>query len=343
MHEKLVSLNEFFHLRTSIPILDARSESEFNHGHIPGAINIPLLNDEERKIIGTVYKQEGRSAAVKAGFKLVGPRFYRIIEIVENKFPQKQILIYCWRGGMRSEIMSWLLYMSGFEVFRLRGGYKIYRIFTFESVRKNRKYLVLGGKTGVGKTTILHGLEVAGEHIIDLEALANHKGSSFGGIGQAPQPSVEHFENLLAEKLFLIPIESTIWIENESRKIGTVILAEELYQQLLSSPLIEVFKINEERIQHIEGEYAKLPKDELISAVKRLQKKLGGLRASRAIESIQNNQHSQWIEDVLLYYDKTYTYDLEKNHSGERIPLDLSGLDMQASINQLLSLKEKII
>jgi tRNA 2-selenouridine synthase len=342
MQEKLVSIEEFFHLRPSIPILDARSEGEFIHGHIPGAINIPLLNDEERKVIGTIYKKEGRLAAVKAGFKLVGPRFHSIIENVENKFPKKQILLYCWRGGMRSEIMAWLLYMSGFEIFRLRGGYKTYRSLTYESVRKKRKFIVLGGKTGVGKTNLLHGLQWAGGHIIDLESIANHKGSSFGGIGQFPQPSVEQFENILAEKLFQIPSESSIWIENESRKIGTVILAEELYQQLLSSPLIEIIKSNQERIQQIAGEYSKLPKDELISAVKRLQKKLGGLRTSAAIQSIQTNQHTLWIEDILLYYDKTYTYDLEKNHSGERIPLDLSGFEMQASINQLLSLKEKM-
>jgi tRNA 2-selenouridine synthase len=342
MNEKLISVKEFFQLRRSIPMLDARSEGEFIQGNIPGAINLPILNDEERKIVGTIYKEEGSLAAVKEGFKLVGPRFYQIIERAENKFPKKQILTYCWRGGMRSEIMAWLLGMSGFEIFRLIGGYKTYRNLTYETVRKERNYLVLGGKTGVGKTSLLHGLQLAGEHIIDLEALANHKGSSFGGIGQPCQPSIEQFENLLAEKLFTIPSASTIWIENESRKIGTVILADELYQQLLSRPLLEIIKSKKERIQHIKEEYATLPEDELISAVKRLQKKLGGLRTSEAIMAIQNNQDSLWIENVLLYYDKTYSFDLEKNHSNERIQVDLSGMEMPACVTKLLSLKEKI-
>lgn len=343
MKEKLISINDFFELRQSIPVLDARSEGEFLQGHIPGAINLSILNNEERKIVGTIYKQQGSLSAVKEGFKLVGPRFYKIIELAESKFVNKQVLIYCWRGGMRSEIMAWLLSLSGFEIFRLKGGYKSYRNFTYEIVRKERKYIVLGGKTGIGKTKLLHRLQLSGEHILDLEALANHKGSTFGGIGQIPQPSVEQFENLIAEKLIKIPLEKIIWIENESRKIGKIIIPEELYQQLLLCPIIEIMKSHQERIQNIKEEYASLPKEDLISAVKRLQKKLGGLRTAEAIMSIQNNQHSLWIENVLQYYDKTYTYDLEKNHSNGSIQLDFSGMEIQAGAEKLLSVKEKLV
>ena len=184
MNEKLISLSEFFDLRTSIPILDARSEGEFEQSHIPGAQNLPILNNEERIEVGTLYKNEGSEAATLKGFELVGPRFHLIQKEAIQQFPERKVLLYCWRGGMRSQILSWLLGMVGFEVYRLKGGYKTYRTFTFEEVRKPRTLIVLGGKTGSGKTLLLKKLSKSGEQVIDLEGLARHKGSSFGAIGQ---------------------------------------------------------------------------------------------------------------------------------------------------------------
>jgi tRNA 2-selenouridine synthase len=342
MKESLVDIEEFLELRKITPILDARSEGEFFQSHIPGAINVPILNDEERSIVGIAYKNEGTQEAVVKGFELVGPRFHLIIKKVVELFPEKKVLIYCWRGGMRSEIMSWLLGMAGFEVLRLRGGYKTYRKLTFEVVRQNRKFLVLGGKTGVGKTDLLHQLKSLGENIIDLEGLAGHKGSSFGGIGKDPQPSVEQFENILAEELLQIPDSEEVWIENESMRIGKVILAKEFYQNLILSPLIEIFKSMEERIEHIKNEYANLPKEELKSAVLRLQKRLGGLRTAEAIEAIENNQPDLWISSLLTYYDKSYAYGLNENLRGYSMELDLSNVDLNLSCQKLLSLKNTI-
>lgn len=343
MKEQLITLDEFLTLRKSIPMLDARSEGEFADAHIPGAINLPILNNAERKEVGTLYKQKGSQSAVIKGFELVGPRFHLIIREAERLFPGKKILTYCWRGGMRSEIISWLLGMAGFEIFRLKGGYKAYRSLTFETVRSPRKFLVLGGKTGVGKTVLLKALQAKGESILDLEALAQHKGSSFGGIGMPPQPGIEQFENLLAEALWAIPPESPIWVENESRKIGTVVLADEFYQHMLSSPLLEIQKNEEERISHIAEEYAELPKEQLIAAVQRLQKRLGGLRTSEAVQAIERGDHKAWIANVLLYYDKTYQFDLEKNHGPGNKILDLSGKTLSQSIEKLLAWKKTII
>lgn len=342
MKETLIELEQFLELREFIPILDARSEGEFEQGHIPGATNLPILNNEERKIVGTIYKQLGNQEAILKGFELVGPRFHAIIQDALILFPGKKIMTYCWRGGMRSEIMSWLLSMAGFQILRLKGGYKTYRTLTYETVRAKRDFIVLGGKTGVGKTVLLHGLKKMGESVIDLEDLAKHKGSSFGGIGQPTQPSIEHFENLLAEEFFKIPISEKIWIENESRRIGKVNLADELYANIIASPLIEIIKSEPERISHITEEYAVLPQNELLEAVKRLQKKLGGKRTSEAVEDIIEHRHSSWIANMLVYYDKTYGYELDSHKRDQTFQLDLTNTDLEESIQQLFAIKNNI-
>ncbi|MCL6257745.1 tRNA 2-selenouridine(34) synthase MnmH [Aquiflexum sp. TKW24L] len=342
MKETLIELEQFLELRGSIPILDSRSEGEFEQGHIPGATNLPILNNEERKIVGTIYKQQGNQEAIMKGFDLVGPRFHAIIQDALRLFPDKKIMTYCWRGGMRSEIMSWLLSVAGFEILRLKGGYKTYRTLTYETVRAKRDFIILGGKTGVGKTVLLHELAKRGESVIDLENLAQHKGSSFGGIGQPPQPSIEHFENLLAEQLFKIGHTEKIWIENESRRIGKVNIADELYANIIQSPLIEITKSDIERINHITNEYAALPQSELLEAVKRLQKKLGGKRTSEAMNDIMEHRHESWIANMLVYYDKTYGYELDSHQREQNFQLDLSNTDLEKSLQQLLALKNKI-
>lgn len=342
MKETQIDLEQFLELRESIPVLDARSEGEFAQGHIPSSINLPILNNEERKIVGTIYKQQGNQEAILKGFELVGPRFYTIIQDALRLFPDKKIMTYCWRGGMRSEIISWLLSMAGFEIFRLKGGYKTYRTFTYETVRSHRDFIVLGGKTGVGKTVLLHELKKMGEYVIDLEDLAKHKGSSFGGIGQPPQPSIEQFENLLAEELFKIPLSEKIWIENESRRIGKVNIADELYANIIESPLIEIVKSDTERIDHIAAEYSNLPQNELLDAVKRLQKKLGGKRTAEAIEDIMEERHPSWIANMLVYYDKTYGYELDSHKREQTFQVDLSNTDSEKSLKKLLALKNNI-
>lgn len=342
MKETLIELDQFLKLRGSIPILDSRSEGEFVQGHIPGATNLPILNNEERKIVGTIYKQQGNQEAIIKGFELVGPRFHAIIQDALILFPDKKIMTYCWRGGMRSEIMSWLLSMAGFEILRLRGGYKTYRTLTYEIVRAQRNFIVLGGKTGVGKTVLLHELKKMGEYVIDLEDLAKHKGSSFGGIGQPPQPSIEQFENLLAEELIKIPFSEKIWVENESRRIGKVNMADELYANIIASPLIEISKSESERINHIAEEYAVLPQNELLEAVIRLQKKLGGKRTSEAMEDIIENRHPSWIANMLVYYDKTYGYELDSHKREQTFQVDLSNTDSEKSLKKLLALKNNI-
>jgi tRNA 2-selenouridine synthase len=339
MAERLITLTDFFNLRKELPLIDARSEGEFEQSHIPNSINLPILTNSERVIVGTLYKEKGSEAATLKGFELVGPRFHQIQKEAIRLFPDRKIIVYCWRGGMRSQILSWLLGMVGFEVYRLKGGYKTYRTFTFDEVRKDRKLIVIGGKTGTGKTVLLKNLNEKGEQILDLEGLANHKGSSFGGIGQAPQPTVEQFENLLAENLVVLNPAIPTWVENESRKIGRLIIPDQLYEQMGNCLLMDIQKSTEERITHIAEEYANLPSEELINAVKRLQKRLGGLRTQQAIEAILAKNHESWISNLLIYYDKTYEFDLTRHESGKTKTLDLTERSLDEQLELLLKTK----
>ena len=165
---------------------------------------------------------------------------------------------------------------------------------------------------------------------------------SFGAIGQKPQPTVEQFENLMAEQLLQMNILQTIWVENESRKIGRIIIPDHFFQLMLEAPLIDIFKTDVERITHIADEYGKLPKEELIAAVKRLKKKLGGLRTEQAIEAIQSGDHEAWIQNLLIYYDKAYEYDLNRHPNEKTYSLDLSNKKINQQIKLLLQTKSKI-
>lgn len=337
MAEQLISLEEFWNLRNELPLIDARSEGEFAQSQIPGSINLPILTNEERVKVGTLYKEKGSLEATLKGFELVGPRFHQIQKQALERFPERKAIVYCWRGGMRSQILSWLLSMVGFEIFRLKGGYKTYRTYTFEKVRENYPLLVLGGKTGTGKTILLKKLKDEGEQVIDLEGLAHHKGSSFGSIGQKPQPTVEQFENLLAEELRLMDLSNPIWVENESRKIGRMIIPDRFYEQMIQSPMIEIQKSEAERIDHIAKEYGELPEEELIAAVARLQKRLGGLRTQQAIEDIRIKNNPSWISSLLLYYDKTYDFDLQRHEENKTAIIDLREKNFHEQL-QLLNL-----
>ena len=342
MAEVTLTLEIFWTLREQLPLVDARSEGEFAQSHIPGAINIPILDNAERIQVGTLYKQAGPEKATLKGFELVGPRFHLIQREALRKFPAKKLILYCWRGGMRSQILSWLLTQVGFEIYRLEGGYKTYRSFTHAAVRKPYSLLVLGGKTGAAKTVLLQKLKERGEQVVDLEGLANHKGSSFGAIGQPSQPTVEQFENLLAEQLRKIHLDQALWVENESRRIGQIILPDSFYLQITQSPRIEIDKTDEERIAHITSEYAALDQGELSAAVLRLQKRLGGDRTKQALEAIQTNQPEIWIPILLLYYDKTYEFDLKRHKVSKTIRLTLQGLSLEDQVNLLLQTKPKV-
>ena len=217
-------------------IIDVRSEIEFEKGHIPGAVNIPILNTEERKIVGTSFKQNGQKYAILKGLELSGPhlskRLKLAVKLAENS---ENIVVHCWRGGMRSAFFTYLMEFFGLKISVLIGGYKSYRKHVQETFDRPYSIAILGGMTGSGKTHILDELEKTTAFCIDLEKLARHRGSSFGALGMEAQPSQEQFENNLAQQLIKTG-NNTIWLEDESRTIGAKIIPEGIWNQMREAP-----------------------------------------------------------------------------------------------------------
>ena len=303
----------FLELSASVPIVDVRSPGEFKHGHIPGAFNIPLFSDEQRAEVGIKYNREGREKAIIKGLELIGASMAKKLSDALTLAHDKKLLVHCWRGGMRSESMAWLFSLGGIEVEILDGGYKSYRNFVLVKLSKKRRMIVLGGLTGSGKTEILKYLASTGNRVINLEGLANHKGSAFGALGQEPQPGSEYFSNLVFNELVKFGASEIVWIEDESLSIGTVFIPEQLYSQMQKAPLIAVLMDIKTRIPRLSAEYSTLPKTDLIASVQKISKRLGGDNTREAIMAIERDDFEQAIEITLKYYDKAYMYGLEKN------------------------------
>lgn len=311
---KNINIKEFLEAAEEVPVVDVRTPDEYNQGHITGAYNLPLFSNEERVVVGTLYKKSGKEAAVLEGLKYVGPKMHDFIiqlrKIVRGK--SKKVIVHCWRGGMRSQSMVWLFNMAGFDACWLEGGYKAYRSFIREDFSSERKLIVLGGYTGSGKTEILKRLEQKGEQIIDLEGLANHKGSVYGGLGQEDQPTNEQFENDTWTVWNKLDSEKPVWIEDESRSIGKVGINNPLYMQMFNSDVIFVDLPIEERINRLKKEYAIFDIDNLMCLSSKIQKKLGGNNLKELISSLENGDFENAIRISLKYYDKAYLKGLEK-------------------------------
>jgi len=302
----VISVNEFLVLRKELPLIDVRSEGEFESGHIPGAVNIPLLTNEERAAVGTDYKNKGQAEAIKTGFRLVGPRLVDMISDAERLAEGRETIVYCWRGGMRSDFFCRFVQMAGIKTNRLTGGYKAYRQLVQRSFQLPFQFTVIGGYTGSGKTEILQALARAGEQVIDLEQLAHHKGSVFGGLMMPPQPTTEQFENHLFEQICTLDVTKRIWIEDESIAIGKIFLPLALWKQLCVSPLIEIFVDKENRVRRLVNDYGKSDPAEFLQAMTGIIKKLGGQHYAAIKEKIQAGNWHSAIDALLVYYDKAY-------------------------------------
>jgi tRNA 2-selenouridine synthase len=332
------SVDRFTFLKTPGIILDVRSPGEYAEGHIPGAISLPLFSNDERAQVGTCYKQQGREDAIELGLELVGPKladFVRTAKALNGGVSAGTSLrVHCWRGGMRSGSMAWLLETAGFTVLTLEGGYKAFRRWVRETCAIAKPILTLGGMTGSGKTAILHELARLGEPILDLEDLANHRGSSYGALGLAPQPTNEQFENEVAMQWADLPSDCPIWIEAESRRIGLCRVPDALFQQMMVAPVLQVVRSRAERVAILVDVYSVAPLDALIDATQRIHKKLGGLKTQEAIAHIQAGQLAEACDLILDYYDKTYQYDLQRR-GVEVYTVDVTGLDATDAAQQL--------
>lgn len=319
-----IDIHQFLALSDAHPVLDVRSPGEYNHAHIPGAHSFPLFNDNERKEVGTTYKQQSREKAIKLGLDYFGPKMRPLVEQAETiakKYNSKKLLVHCWRGGMRSSGVAWLLDFYGFQVHTLIGGYKRFRHWCVEQFQKDYPLRLIGGYTGSGKTDLLDNLTKRGEAVLDLEGLANHKGSAFGNIGLPEQPTQEHFENELALSLGNIEngAPERIWVEDESQRIGRVNIPTPFWQRMRRSPVYFLDIPFEKRLSYIVDGYGSLDAQRLSDATDRIRKKLGDKNATEAIEFILSGQIAAAFEILLRYYDKLYKKSLYNREQAEQL------------------------
>jgi tRNA 2-selenouridine synthase len=323
MPAQRIDIEQFLSLASTHPVLDVRSPGEYKHAHIPGAHSFPLFTDEERKIVGTTYKQKSREEAIKIGLDFFGPTLkQRVLEAEKLANGSKILLVHCWRGGMRSAAISWLLDLYGFKIYTLTGGYKAYRNWVLDQFNKNYSFRLIGGYTGSGKTELLNQVKKEGACIVDLEALAGHKGSAFGNIGLPPQPGQEQFENKLAEALqYAVQTNhaAPIWLEDESQRIGTVNIPSNLWSTMRKSPVYFLDIPFEKRLEHIVEEYGQLDRDAVIAAIERITKKLGHLQAQQAIDFLKENNTVASFSILLRYYDKLYAKSLQNREGLEKL------------------------
>jgi len=367
-----ITIEEFLVLAKLHPVLDVRSPGEYNHAHIPSAKSLPLFTDEERKIVGTTYKEQSREAAIKIALDFFGVKMRKMVEEAEEivggwqlaagnlqskDHPMqtaKCVLVHCWRGGMRSAGVAWLLDLYGFKVFTLAGGYKTYRKWVLAQFEKEYNFNIIGGYTGSGKTLLLRELIKQNKKAIDLEALANHKGSAFGGMGK--QPGQEMFENILAQSLadtgyrildknpqhpvsgIRYPVPC-IYLEDESQRIGNLQIPISLWHNMRRSPVYFIDIPFENRLDYITEEYGKVEKEKLAEAILRIQKRLGGLETKNALNLLQENEYRECFRILLTYYDKWYTRGLQnrENLSSLLNKIPCANVDTETNTEKLLS------
>ena len=337
MMAEILKIESFLSLSARFPIIDVRAPLEFQQGHIPGAVNIPLFDDQERKVVGTAYKKENKEAAMYAGLEFAGKKLVTLAKKGERAAGKNlTLLVHCWRGGMRSKSMVWLFETMGISCYLLEGGYKSYRSYLREVLATSLNLLVIGGRTGSGKTAILHHLRQDGEQVIDLEGLAHHKGSAFGALGELDQPTTEQFENELCRVILPLDSEKVTWIEDESRNVGKCVIPGELFTRMRKADIVFLDISRELRARHLVGDYAQYEQEALRTCVLKIEKRLGGDRTKEALESIDHKDYYQTAMITLHYYDKAYMYSLDKNHERYQV---LSSLDVDPVVNAKLLIK----
>ena len=335
---------DFWQASRGALLLDVRSPSEFQQGHIPGAVNLPLFDDDQRAEVGTIYKNSGKDDAVLRGLAIVGPKMADLAKSVRKMVVAKkdQVYLHCWRGGMRSRSMHWLLETAGLQPKILAGGYKAFRAMAHDSFSQPWPLKVISGLTGAGKTRVLNLLAEHGEYVIDLEGLANHRGSAFGAIGQKPAPTTEQFENLLFSELDRYKDASKdasrIWVEDEGNRIGTVVVPPPFVKQLKNSTAVFLDLTPEARVANLLEDYGDLSPDKLCESVQAIRKRLGFDLAQAAIDAIESGRIKVAIEIVLAYYDRTYMHAAAKSPRPPMTQFAIDGLSDQQVIEQLIAL-----
>ncbi|WP_427912346.1 tRNA 2-selenouridine(34) synthase MnmH [Ramlibacter sp. MMS24-I3-19] len=330
-------------------VIDARSESEFAEDRLPGAVNWPSLNDEERALVGTIYKQVSPFEARKRGAGLVAANIARHIEReVVDKPREWQPLVYCWRGGKRSGVLADLLDQIGFKVTLIQGGYKAFRgavLADLPVLAQRLQYRVICGLTGSGKTRLLQALAAQGAQVLDLEGLAQHRGSVLGLMPGDTQPSQKQFDMRIWDQLRHFDLARPVYVESESKKVGNVTVPESLIQAMRASPCVWVDLSLEERVDLLLEDYAWFVRDPDYFCG-RLQA-LAELRGASVVQDWQDKvgagQFREVFRDLLeRHYDPGYSASIRRNFqqvgtAHKVAPRDRSMAAMEAVAGELLA------
>ncbi len=319
-------------------VIDVRSPSEYAEDHLPGAVNLPVLSDDERDRVGTIHNQDSPFRARREGAKEICRNVPDIIDNIDERIDDRNhpLLLYCWRGGQRSQSLSLILDRIGYQVHRLQGGYKAYRKQVhqyFQDRKWSSPLVIIYGLTGSGKTPFLHRLREGGHSVVDLEGAANHRGSAFGGIGLDEQPSQKHFERRIYQQLE--GADPPIFMEGESRKIGRRTIPDPLFQDLIESPRVWLETRMENRVENIAREYPWPEcREDLVQAVGNLKERLGTDRVHDLQEKLRQDQLADVIETLLTeYYDPAY----EKScPDREEFDLRIDGEDYDKATQKLI-------
>ncbi len=325
---KDILISQYFQDFNFLPIIDVRSPGEFEKGHIPGAFSIPLFDNEERAHIGTVYKQQGQQKAIDLGYKYVEPKLKWYVDESLKIAPEKKVVVHCWRGGMRSHAFAEHLEKNGFEeVFVVEKGYKAFRHCVLESFEQDVDLKVIGGYTGSGKTYVLQELESLGYQVVDLEGIANHKGSAFGAIGQNAQPTVEQFENNLFKKWRMFDFSKLVFLEDESHNIGRVKIPMGLFQKIREAKVYFIDVPKELRAELLVKDYAGHDDEMLKEGICKISKRLGGLVTKKALMALKQQDYYEVALLTLFYYDKAYLAGILKRDSAKVVKVPSITID----------------
>jgi len=334
-----ISANQLNELKTPL-IIDVRSPCEHVVENIPGSINVPLLSDIERAEVGTIYARQGEVAARNQALRIISPKIPAIVDqILRLRRRDQALVIHCWRGGLRSEAVASFLSIVGIDCFRLVGGYKAWRrsvLSDFQEDAYSFIPLVLHGLTGVGKTEILQNLRSLGHEILDLEQLANHRGSAFGGLGLGNQPTQKNFEAGLWSQM-RTSRGQPVFLEAESRKIGRLSLPDCIYGRIQQGRKILVAGTISARARRIVEEYTGLlPREAWTQAIERLsslKERLGSRRVQELKEMLISSQLFEAVQVLLLeYYDPLYSRQIERARPFE---LEVCGDDAKAAADAI--------
>lgn len=324
-------------------LIDVRTPLEFAETTIPGAINVPIFSNEERALVGTTFKQQGRMVARRLGVELVSPKIPELIERVDGarQGHQGPVIVFCWRGGMRSLAISSFLNLAGIPARQLAGGHKGFRrmVVDFFEQQEWPPVYVLRGLTGVGKTRALHALSDRGLPVVDLEGLANHRGSAFGALGLEPQPSQKMFEALLWDRLDHLKDEKNLITEGESLHIGRLTVPKRFHQAMQVQTSLWLTASLETRTQVILEEYPAL--DQLREQFKKplasLKERLGKEKLKELEELLNQGQWQQLVHELMVYYyDPLYLHTLpEKRLEIALEPFELGLEEILSALNRL--------